>query len=133
MTAPAAARIVTVTIRRDWRAVYAFASRPENLPLWASGLAGSLRQEGGRWLAEAPDGQVEIRFAPQNPFGVLDHTVRLGDGSEVYVPLRAIANGDGAEVQLTLFRRPAMSDDAFAGDAEWVARDLEALRGLLEA
>lgn len=131
MRAPAAAR--TVTIRRDWRAVNAFASRPENLPLRASGLAGSLRQEGGRWPAEAPDGQVEIRFAPQSPCGVLDHTVRLGDGSEVYVPLRAIANGDGAEVQLTLFRRPAMSDDAFAGDAEWVARDLEALRGLLEA
>ena len=36
------ARIIHRTITRDWRAVHAFASRPENMPLWASGLAAGL-------------------------------------------------------------------------------------------
>jgi hypothetical protein len=44
--------------------------------------------------------------------------------------MRIIRNGDGAEVQLTLFRQPDMSDAAFAADAQWVTRDLQALRAL---
>jgi hypothetical protein len=34
---------------------------------------------------------------------------------------------------LTLFRLPDMSDADFARDAEWVARDLAALKVLLES
>ncbi len=65
--------------------------------------------------------------SPHNPFGVMDHMVRLEIGDEVYVPLRVFANGDGAEVALTLFRQPGMSDEKFATDADWVRRDLAAL------
>ncbi len=42
--------------------------------------------------------------------------------------LRVIENGDGAEVMLTLFRQPGMSDEDFARDAKWITRDLRALR-----
>jgi len=56
----------------------------------------------------------------------------LGDGSVIYVPLRVISNGDGAEVLLTLFRQPGMSDAKFAADAEWIGRDLRALKTLIE-
>jgi hypothetical protein len=53
---------------------------------------------------------------------------------EIYVPLRVVANGDaGSEVLLTLFRRPGMSDEKFAADAEWVLSDLRKLKALLEA
>jgi hypothetical protein len=56
--------------------------------------------------------------------------VTLGDGTVIYVPLRVIRNGDGAEVQLTLFRQPKMSDALFASDAEWIVHDLLALKAL---
>jgi hypothetical protein len=49
--------------------------------------------------------------------------------------LRAAArgrNGPGCDLVLTLFRRPEMSDAQFAADAEWVMRDLEAAKRLLE-
>lgn len=61
----------------------------------------------------------------------MDHYVGVGIGLEIYVPLRIIPNGAGAEVLLTLFRQPGMSDAKFAGDAELVARDLLALKALV--
>jgi hypothetical protein len=127
------ARSVSVAIRRDWREVYEFVRRPENFARWASGAAKSLRQEGADWVADGPDGRVVLRFAAPNDVGVLDHWVVPGLGAEVYMPLRAIANGGGGcELVLTLFRQPGMTDAVFARDAEWVARDLATLKGLLE-
>jgi hypothetical protein len=133
MAATLEARTVSIAIRRDWREVYDFAHRPENFPRWASGGAKSLRREGDDWVAEAPEGQVRIRFTGRNDFGVLDHHVILATGAEIYIPLRVIANGTGAEVMLTLFRLPEMTDAIFARDAEWVAKDLAALKALLES
>ncbi len=126
------ARTVSTAIRRDWREVYDFAQLPENFPRWASGVAKSLHREGDDWVAEAPEGPVRIRFTGRNDLGVLDHHVILASGAEIYIPLRVIANGTGAEVMLTLFRLPDMSDSVFARDAEWVARDLAVLKALLE-
>lgn len=125
-------RIVSVSIDRDWREVYAFAQVPENLPRWAAGLAAGVERSGDEWLADGPAGRVRIRFAPPNPFGVLDHVVVTADGERIEAPLRVIANGTGAEVTFTLYRRPGMSAETFAADAGMVARDLAALKGLLE-
>jgi hypothetical protein len=47
--------------------------------------------------------------------------------------MRILSNGTGSEVLFTLFRLPEMSDEKFAQDAEWVKRDLDALKNLLEA
>ncbi|HEV7371550.1 VOC family protein [Arenibaculum sp.] len=126
-------RTITVRIDRDRDAVYAFASRPETFALWASGLGAGLRREGDAWAAEGPEGPITIRFSEPNGFGVLDHVVTTPAGTEVRVPLRVVANGTGAEVALTLFRQPGMSDAVFARDADWVVQDLGALKALLEA
>jgi hypothetical protein len=52
---------------------------------------------------------------------VLDHWVTLPDGTEISIPLRVVANGDGAEVTLTLFRAPGMDDATFERDQGMVA------------
>jgi hypothetical protein len=126
------ARIISISIRRDWRAVYDFAQRPENFARWASGAAKSLRREGDDWVADGPEGRAALRFAPRNAFGVLDHTVILASGAEIQVPVRVVLNGGGCEVMFTLFRQPGMTDAVFARDGEWVAKDLAALKALLE-
>jgi hypothetical protein len=46
--------------------------------------------------------------------------------------MRVVPNGTGAEVTFLLFRTPDMTDAAFAADAAAVARDLNALKTLLE-
>ncbi|SMG53498.1 polyketide cyclase [Paraburkholderia susongensis] len=124
---------LSVTVNRNWRQLYDEFWRPEEFPRWASGLSdASLTNVDGKWRAKGPEGPIEIIFSGHNAYGIMDHRVRLNDDRTVYIPLRVIENGDGAEVLLTLFRQPGMSDVRFAGDADWVRRDLERLRELAE-
>ena len=126
-----AARTYSVSIARDWRALYEDIWRPEYFAKWASGLAESdLRQDGDAWLADGPEGPIAIRFTPHNDYGVMDHFVDAGGGSEIHIPLRVVQNGDGAEVMLTLYRQPGMTDEKFAADAKWINGDLKALKAL---
>ncbi len=126
-------RTLSIAVGRPWRDVYETIWRPESFPKWASGLSqSSLEKVGDTWIAEGPAEAVRIRFTDHNPFGVMDHYVDTGKGPEVYVPLRVIANADGTEILLTLFRQPGMSEQQFLADIEWVKRDLIALKVLLE-
>ena len=104
-----------MTIERDALAVYNFVLDARNLPEWASGI----------------DAAAKVRFVERNKYGVLDHYVTVR-GREVYVPMRVFSNGEGAEVLLTVFRQPGTSEQKFAEDSQWVRRDLEALKALLE-
>ncbi len=130
-----ASRTISISIGREWRAAYEAVWRPEDFPKWASGLSAAplTPTEGGWWRTEGPAGPIRIRFTGHNAFGIMDHHVDTGSGAEIYVPMRIVANGEGAEVLFTLFRQPGMSDEMFARDAEWVARDLAGLKALLEA
>lgn len=125
-------RHISVSIERPPGEVYAFASNPTNLPQWATGLSGSIRNVNGEWIADAPMGKVKIRFSEKNEFGILDHEVTLESGAKVYIPMRVIANNKGSEIIFTLIRQPEMSDEKFAEDARWVEKDLRKLKGLLE-
>jgi hypothetical protein len=125
-------KTVSVSIARPAAEAYEFLSVPENFPKWASGLGASLRKVGGDWVAETAEGPVRVCFSEPNSFGVLDHSVIRPQGGSVYVPLRVVARERGCELVLTLFRQPDMSDEKFAADAEWVMRDLQAAKRLLE-
>ncbi|MCD6042219.1 MAG: polyketide cyclase [Burkholderiales bacterium] len=105
-----------MTIERPPGEVYDFVCDPKNLKAWASGL----------------DAAVKVRFVERNKYGVLDHYVSVASAEEVYVPMRVFPNGAGSEVLLTVFRRPGTSDEKFGEDTQWVRRDLEALKELLE-
>lgn len=126
-------RHLSVSIARAPDEVYAFASTPENLPRWATGLASAIRRVDGEWIADGPAGPVKVRLAPRNELGVLDHRVLPESGPPILVPIRVIPNGGGSEVILTLVRERAVSDEEFARDAAWVARDLDALKRILES
>lgn len=125
-------RHISISIDRPPREVYEFASRPENLPRWASGLGGSIRRVGDEWIADGPMGRMRIEFVGANGLGVLDHEVTLESGARFYNPMRVVANGEGSEVVFTLFRTSDMSAEKFAADARWVAKDLGKLKAVLE-
>lgn len=125
-------RNISISINRRPREVYDFASVPENFPKWATGLGKSLRKINDEWIAETPQGLMKVKFTERNDFGVLDHYVISKPGMELYIPMRVIANGTGSELIFTLFRPSDMPDEKFAEDAEWVMRDLNALKKLLE-
>lgn len=127
-------QVVSISIHRPWNEVYEAIWRPDSFPKWASGLSQSslIQQPNGTWRAEGPTGRVTIRFTDHNPYGVMDHYVLTEAGMEVYVPMRVIANMDGADVALTLFRQPGMSERQFLHDIDWVRRDLATLQALIE-
>ncbi|MEZ2219367.1 SRPBCC family protein [Rhizobium sp. RCC_161_2] len=126
------AKIVHVSIDRPWLEVYGFAGRPENMPLWASGLTSGLEQDGEEWVTKGILGSARIRFTLRNDFGVIDHTVILESGLQVYNALRVVPNGDGCEVIFTLLRLPGMTDEQFAADTAHVLKDLNTLKALME-
>ncbi|MEZ2127243.1 MULTISPECIES: SRPBCC family protein [unclassified Sinorhizobium] len=126
------ARIIHTSIDRDWREVYSFAAQPENMPLWASGLASGLERDGDDWIGRGIIGTVRVSFVPQNEFGVLDHTVTIESGLRVYNALRVVPNGDGCEVMFTLLRMPDVTDEQFAADAAHIQKDLTTLKTLME-
>ncbi|WP_326698151.1 SRPBCC family protein [Streptomyces sp. NBC_01754] len=131
-TPDAASRHLGIHIDRSAEEVYAYASNPAHLPEWASGLAGSVAETDGQWIADSPMGRVVVTFAPRNEFGVLDHDVTLPSGETVRNPVRVIADSTGCEVVFTLRRRPETSDDDFRRDTDAVAADLAALRQILQ-
>lgn len=125
-------RTLSLTIPRNWLDLYETIWKPEYFPKWASGLShGPLEPEGNYWKAKGPTGTVKIRFTPHNPYGVMDHWVNTGTGKDIYVPMRVIANEQGAEVMITVYRQSLMSDEKFERDIAWVKRDLDNLCRLL--
>lgn len=113
--------------------VYDFAADPLNLPRWAAGFAGSkVERDGDQWSTESPMGRVRFTFTPRNELGVLDHDVTLPSGQTVHNPLRVISDGDECEVVFTLRRRPEMTEEDFARDADAVAKDLATLKSVVE-
>jgi Polyketide cyclase / dehydrase and lipid transport len=126
-------RHLSVYIDRPVSEVYAFAADPANLPRWAQGLGSSVVRVGDDWFVETPAGRARVTLAPDNPYGVLDQEVVTPSGETVYVPLRAIADGDGCEVVFTLRRAPGMSDAELERDAALVTSDLALLKQIVES
>ena len=128
-------KILSVTVTRPYEDVYAFLADLKNYPLWASGL-GKLRRRMGanEWLIETLDGgTAQLRLTPANDFGICDHYVAPEDADEIYIPMRVIRNGEGADVIFTLFQGEGMTDAQFKKDEAHVRKDLDALKAHLEA
>jgi hypothetical protein len=126
------AEVVHCSIDHHWQDVYQFAHKPENMPLWASGLASGLEPDGDDWIARGVLGTARVSFVPPNEFGIIDHTVTIESGLRVYNALRIVPNGDGCEVMFTLLRQPGMSDEQFVADEAHVKKDLHTLKSMME-
>ncbi len=112
--------------------VYEYVVNPQNLPQWAGGLCQSVSLTDAGWLVQTAQGEMHIRFAEKNIFGVLDHYVTPAPGVEICVPMRVLPNAGGSTVIFTLLRQPGMSDADYARDGQLVEQDLHNLRKLLE-
>lgn len=127
------ATTLSVTINRDWREVYDYASDPANMHNWAAGLGSNFEPQGDLWLLRDPGGAaISMRFAARNPHGVLDHDV-TANGRTTHNAMRVMPNGDGAEFTFLLLQTPDLNDADYQRDAAAVLNDLQTLKRLLEA
>lgn len=125
-------KTISVTIACGHQEVYDFASNLKNLPKWAGAFCLSIEKKSGKFIAQTPQGPVTIRMVERNTLGVMDHYVVTAEGSEVFVPMRVVANELGSEVLFTLFRRSGMTDAQYEQDIKFVERDLTGLKSALE-
>lgn len=123
---------VTQYIDRDATVVYDYIADPSNLPAWASGLTNSVDLVDGQWVSQTSWGQVTLRFAERNSFGIADHWVTTDNGDVTYNPLRVIPLDSACEVVFTLRKRPGMTEDDFQSDELAVTSDLAVLKQVLE-
>lgn len=130
---PSESRHISARVDRPVDEVYDYASDPANVPAWAPGLATSVQEVDGRWVAESGMGRIIIDFTGRNDYGVLDHQVTLPSGETVYNPMRVIADGAGSEVVFTLRRAPGVTDEEFERDTTLVQADLNTLKKVVEA
>lgn len=127
------ALIVSQPVAVAAQAVYEFAHRMQNLPLWASGLATGIEQRDGQWFTDSPMGKVQVAMAPANPFGVLDHDVTLPDGTTVHNAFRVTPCGEqGSLLSFVVLRLAGVSQADFDADVVHVRKDLAALQQLME-
>ena len=131
---PREIKVVSETVAAPAHAVYDFARRREHLHRWASGLASAaIEEEGDHWVvADSPMGRIEIRMAPRNDFGVLDHDVTTPDGVTTHNAFRVTPVDEGCALSFVVLRQVGASDEAFAADAAHVLKDLRSLKGLME-
>ncbi|WP_224387756.1 SRPBCC family protein [Pseudonocardia sp. ICBG1293] len=129
----AASSWVSVVVGAAPERVHAFARDPRNLPRWAAGVGARIEERDGRWIVPGgPLGEIEIRFAADEAWGVLDHEVLTADGRRFHNPVRVVEHPDGAEVVFGVRRTPGAPDADHAADVAAVLADLERLRDLLE-
>lgn len=126
-------KTITISINAAPVKVYAFASNPANLPRWIPSFVRSVAVVNGEWVIQTPEGPATWRFVEKNEFGVLDHTIRLASGLEIFNPMRVVPNGAGSEVVFILFQRPNVSDEEYAEDAKAVESDLQMLKRVMES
>lgn len=126
-------KVVSETVAAPAHAVYEFARWREHLHRWASGLASAdIEEEGDHWVvADSPMGRIEIRMAPRNDFGVLDHDVTMPDGTTTHNAFRVTSVDEGCALTFVVLRQAGAGDEAFAADAAHVLRDLKALKDLV--
>jgi uncharacterized membrane protein len=127
------AQIVMEPVNAAAQVVFEFARHMENLPKWASGLSTGIEHKEGKWIAQSPMGEVEVLMAAYNEFGVLDHQVRLPDGTVVHNAFRVSPAGTGSILTFIVLRMPGATTEAFEADVAHVRKDLNSLRELMES
>ena len=71
-------------------------------------------------------------MAPTNPFGVLDHDVKLPHGVSVHNAFRVTPCAEGCLLSFVVPGPAGASQDSFASDVAHVQKDLATLKKLLE-
>jgi hypothetical protein len=123
----------TITVERDFQTVYEFVANPENLPTWAKGFARTIRRTGDGWIIETPHGEhLNIRYATDAEFGIVDFYISPAPGVEFVVPSRVVPNGTGAEYIFTQFQLANMPDAVFEGQVHTLTQELAILKNTLE-
>jgi hypothetical protein len=124
-------RTITTVLAAPKEDVFAYLSRVENLPGWATEFARELRYEDGK--AKVVNGLGELYFAIEADAetGVIDMYAGPTEDALGLFPTRVVALPGGASAfTFTMFQAPGMSDELFESQYRSLLHELENVRAL---
>ncbi|HXV33343.1 MAG TPA: hypothetical protein VD769_04975 [Gaiellaceae bacterium] len=124
-------RTVTTVLAAPKEEVFAYLSRVENLPGWATEFARELRYEDGK--AKVVNGLGELYFSidADAETGVIDMYAGPTEAELALFPTRVVGlPGGRSAFTFTMFQAPGMSDELFESQHRSLLRELENVRAL---
>lgn len=76
------------------------------------------------FLVTSPTGEVRLTSHFHERLRLLDHTVTLADGTEVFIPYRVAPNHRGSELIMTNVKSPADSVAEYEEQLGWMRTEL---------
>jgi hypothetical protein len=125
-------KTASVEIERSPEEIYDYVVNPEHFPEWATSFCLAVRKSGDGWSIDTTRGEMNLRFAERNPYGIMDHYVKAASGPELLTPARVVPSVSGSWVIMTMIRPTDREDPVFALDFRDPERDLQTLKHVLE-
>lgn len=123
----------TLPLAASRQAAFAFLSRIENLPKWATRFCKELKKDAtGRDKIVTPQGEIFFRIDADPATGVIDMHGGPVTGSEAYWPARIVERpGHGSLFIFTALQYPGVPDADFAAQCEGLEAEFEHIKGHL--
>ena len=124
----------TLPLAASKQAAFAFLSKIENLPKWATRFCKELKKDaGGRDKIVTPQGEMFFHIEADLKTGVIDMHGGPVTGHEAYWPARIIERpGNGSLFIFTALQYPGVTDADFAQQCEGLAAEFTHIRHHLE-
>ena len=122
-------RTVTIALNAPREEAFAFLSKVENAPRWATEFIQELKQVGGEYYVVTPMGELLYRVNADEHTGVIDILVGPTEDELGLFPTRVVPLPDGRSAySFTMFRAPGVPDAVFEDQYESLQRELQGLQ-----
>ena len=122
-------RTVTAVLDAPKVDVFAYLSRVENLPDWATEFARELKYEDGKAKVVNGLGELYVRIDADPETGVIDMYAGPREDELALFPTRVVALGDAKSAySFTMFKAPETPDELFESQYESLRREFDNIR-----
>jgi hypothetical protein len=127
-------RTVTAVLDTPKEAVFAYLSRIENLPDWATDFARELKYEGDTPKVVNGLGEFYVAISSDSETGVIDMYAGPTEDALALFPTRVVSLGDDRSAySFTMFKDPETPDELFESQYESLRREFENIRARFAA
>jgi hypothetical protein len=122
-------RTVTAVLDAPKNLVFAYLSKIENLPHWATEFAQELKYEDGKAKVVNGLGEFYVSINADAASGVIDMYAGPAEDQLALFPTRVIPLGeDTSAYSFTMFKAPGMPDELFESQYESLRREFDNIR-----
>ena len=122
-------RTVTAVLDAPSTEVFAFLSRVENLPVWATDFARELKYENGKPKVVNGLGEFYFRIDANGDTGVIDMFAGPDETQMAIFPTRVVRlSADRCAYTFTMFKAPETADELFEAQHRSLEREFENIR-----